>query len=1368
MRSEPLRPGPGNPHRLSRQRPNSNRHPARHHPDPHSHCLRPQGTGLRHPDPLQRPHPPHRHHHEPQSNPQTFTSALDALTLTTTSPFSESSSDCPTTDAAKTLPAGATCHITLALALNSTIPDGPLEANWTIATSGTHDLHLTGYAQSAALIPSTTHIDFGTIYAPGGLPHIPLPLSFQQLRRPHPPHPRVSPLPFQPHRSLPRHPPRPLRLPAPAHLSFPHLPCQRRRHPQPRPIHHRPRHRRNPPTPHREHRPQPQPDRRSQPRPLPQPGPPHHHLQPPDHHSHEHRHHPPSPSTPPSPETSPQTTTCPNTLAPQTNCSITLTFLPTASGTRSGLLTLTTFPTATAIYASITGTALPILETGPSIFTVDTQVGERFTVWTKVTQPFPALTARTTGPYQAILVEDIGFGHGEPSPSAYSTTAQGTCFNCYLGIRFSPLAVGPQPGTLTLSSTGIPYSLPLTTNGLATSGLIATPNAQQFPPAAIHSTTAPALIALANLTSSPVTVSAPTVTGDFTLVSTPTGGTNCTGTLAPGSTCYAQVASAPLALGIRPGNLTFPTSTGPIIISLTGFGTPDSGLSLNPTALTFQNVPGPAATTQTITLTNTGMSSLEISTPTTATASFPSTTTCTTLAPTQTCTIAVTYLPGTAPMQDILQIPTNAATYTVSLTGVYTSASSTLQLLPTQSNFGPAPIGTVALTRAFTLNNLSPNPQAITLAVPRQFAPIEGNPCLNLAPNASCTFNLTYLPLTTAQTTGTLSAQSAAGATTLAFLDSYGTPAPSTLAITGPLAPVTGILDFGPLISGQSLAQTLTLTATTQPTTIRRVTSNPPFLSTTTCGTSLTASQSCTITLTYAPLLQSPTATPVTDTGTLTIEGDAASTPILITLTGSSTSTTASTAAPRLATYTLSEGGLAFFTTAVGDISPAQTVTLINTGNLPLNVRNLQTTPDFPATTTCSQPIAPQASCTFSLTFSPQSTGPRTGALQISTDAGTSLDFITLYGLSSPSSLLLTPLTLDFGPQLVGTSSTLPIIVTNNGLVPVTFNSLAITSSYTQTNNCPASGLILPPAATCTIQITFTPTTLGNQPGALTVTTSASTLPLTVSVTGTGTQPALSVTPTSLDFGNVLLGFSSNLPITLANTGTAPLQNLTLTPTPTYTNTPCPTTLAPTQTCTTTITFTPVATGTTPGTLTIASSDPNSPAKIPMTGTSTATGGFQLTIDNASTAIATVNQGFPATYTLTVTPLGTYTGPITLTCAPVNPMPYAPCSILPPTVTLAGTPQPSTLTIATFVRITPAPAILLLPLILLIRKRKGRLLAGTLSLILLNSCGGGPDPTLRFTIPGTYTYIITANSTSGAPITQTVTATLIITSKNQP
>ncbi len=274
-----------------------------------------------------------------------------------------------------------------------------------------------------------------------------------------------------------------------------------------------------------------------------------------------------------------------------------------------------------------------------------------------------------------------------------------------------------------------------------------------------------------------------------------------------------------------------------------------------------------------------------------------------------------------------------------------------------------------------------------------------------------------------------------------------------------------------------------------------------------------------------------------------------------------------------------------------------QTVTLSNTGTTIIHIPSLQTTPDFTATSNCTA-LVPAATCTITVTFTPTATGTRISALEISSDSSTALEFISLIGAASPSTLNLSPAFLDFGTIPLGNSSTLPIQITNNSTTPATFNSLTATGDYTV-----ASGTCPPTGSLCPRRQLHPPSHLHPHPDRHPhrnpqLSTSASALPLIASLTGVGSQPHLQITPATLSFGSIALGSAANLTFTLANTGNAPVNNLALTITGDYAvATPCAvTTLAPGTSCSVTVAFTPTAAGARPGTLTISSSDPNSPA----------------------------------------------------------------------------------------------------------------------------------------------------------------------------
>jgi hypothetical protein len=1100
-------------------------------------------------------------------------------------------------------------------------------------------------------------------------------------------------------------------------------------------------------------------------------------------------------------------TNCPMVLAAGTSCSAVISFAPSQPGARQGLLSVSSGAGTTPVYVSLTGTATAILASNNGTLDLgSTPIGQPIVQWYKITQPFSQFTATTSSSFGAVLVEDMGYGHGQPPSSAFTTSAIGSCFNCWLGIQFLPTAAGSSsaPLTLTSSSSGSPYTLTLTGTGLPLTGLILTPTQQDFGPITVHSSSAPTLFTLTNLTSTTANLSAPATTGDFATSNATSGGAACGGALAPNASCFIQVAYVPTATGPATGDLTITSDTASATAALTAYGLPDPGLSLNPNALVFHNVPGPTATRQTITLSDTGIYNLQIGAPSSTSPSFHSTTTCGTLTPGATCTITVTFIPTNATVSGTLSIPVTSSavgspqtTYTVALTGAYTTEDAGLQIIPGQAVYGPTPTSILGLTRQFTINNLTAKSLALSLSLPRQFV-LADPPCAALAPNASCNFSVSFLPLTNGDITGTLFAQAtptdgSAALNGLGYVEGFGIGS-ATLTVTGPLLP-GNILNFGQVASGQTANRTLTLTNTGNVLlTIRRLTSGWPFFSTTTCGSTLKPTESCAVTLTYSPLnqvAQGSSSSPFnTDAGTLVIESDAASSPDFIDLTGTvpPLSVTVPTNTAPLASYTVSQSSLNFPATSGGNASAPQIVTLTNTGTATIHIAKLSTTPDFTFTSSCST-VIPGSSCPITITFTPQASSSQVvtsviSALEIASDSSSSLDFISLFGTAIPPTLVLSPVVLDFGAILVGASATLPVQVTNGSSSPATLGSITTTGDYTVTGNCPAQGSQLSPGASCTLQITFAPTQAGTRTGAVSIASSLTALPLTINLTGSGAQSHLQITPTSLTFGSVTVGSSSKLTLSLANTGTAPVSRIALSITGDYViTTPCSTTtLASGASCAISVTFTPTAIGARTGTLSITSSDPNSPLTVPLTGTGIPAGTFALTVDGGASSSITVSSGRPANYNLTLTALNGYTGTVVLNCTPINPGQYASCSLLPSTITLSNASPQST--VATINTVTELPntarnqltgngkiALCLLPFSILLFRRSRATLTITLlavTTLFANGCGSGgtvilSDPNLRYTPPGTYQYQVTATTTTGAQLSQTVTLNLTVT-----
>ncbi len=296
-----------------------------------------------------------------------------------------------------------------------------------------------------------------------------------------------------------------------------------------------------------------------------------------------------------------------------------------------------------------------------------------------------------------------------------------------------------------------------------------------------------------------------------------------------------------------------------------------------------------------------------------------------------------------------------------------------------------------------------------------------------------------------------------------------------------------------------------------------------------------------------------------------------------------------------------------------GTSSAPLPITVTNTGNSTLTVSSVTITGpnagDFSQTNNCtSNSVAPQSTCTINVTFTPSITGTENATVAVTDNAPNSPESTTLTGVGEGTgpAVTLSPTSLVFATQLVGTSSAPQnVTLTNTGAVLLTITSIATTGDFSQTNNC---GTTVAVNASCTISVTFTPTTINTRTGTVAVTDNAPASPQTVTLTGTGTY--VSWTPASLNFGTVPVGQSSApQTITFTNNATTALTIKSIVPTGTdnkdFTETNnCGTSLPRKSSCSIIVTFTPTATGL--RTANITASDylgGNTTQNIPVSGT---------------------------------------------------------------------------------------------------------------------------------------------------------------------
>jgi len=199
----------------------------------------------------------------------------------------------------------------------------------------------------------------------------------------------------------------------------------------------------------------------------------------------------------------------------------------------------------------------------------------------------------------------------------------------------------------------------------------------------------------------------------------------------------------------------------------------------------------------------------------------------------------------------------------------------------------------------------------------------------------------------------------------------------------------------------------------------------------------------------------------------------------------------------------LSTNSLTFATQLVGTTSPAQPVTLTNWGTLALHITGGSLTGDFSQTDNCSSNIAPGASCTINVSFTPKQGGTRNGTLTIDDNAPSSPQKVTLTGTGTI--VELDPASLDFGSVTTGQSKSLPTTLTNVGSVKLNITSIAITqdqADFSQTNTCDGG---VGAGQSCTITVKFKPGRAGQLMGQVSINDDGGGSPQTVNLSGTGT-----------------------------------------------------------------------------------------------------------------------------------------------------------------------------------------------------------------------------------------------------------------------
>ncbi len=425
-------------------------------------------------------------------------------------------------------------------------------------------------------------------------------------------------------------------------------------------------------------------------------------------------------------------------------------------------------------------------------------------------------------------------------------------------------------------------------------------------------------------------------------------------------------------------------------------------------------------------------------------------------------------------------------------------------------------------------------------------------------------------------------------------------------------------LHFGTVPLGQTETQLITLTNTgassvtlTAMNFVREGQFGFPEMS---LPLALAAGQSIDLSVTFTP-----TATGWAG-GNTTFQSNAANPTLQLQFDGSGVKSDAIVASP---------ASVSFGQVAVGS-SSTKTITVTNARTWKVSVSGFQTIGSEFSTSAPSMPLtlAGGQSVTFTVTFTPQSSGSVGGSLLFS-DPRLNVPFTgTGTAAVASSQLTVSPAVVNFGSVPVGSTQTQTITMSASG-APVTVS--ADSSSNSQFALQGASfPVTIAAGQSLSFSVAFKPTSSGAESGSLAFASNATSSSAAESLTGTGTAIAtsqLTVSPAAVSFGSVPVGTTQTESITMSASGAAVIVSSDSSSNSQFIleGAAFPLTIAAGSSVTFNVAFTPTSSGAESGTLAFASNANSASGPASLSGTGTVTT-YSVNLSwNASSDVAGYN-----------------------------------------------------------------------------------------------------------------------------------------------
>jgi len=249
----------------------------------------------------------------------------------------------------------------------------------------------------------------------------------------------------------------------------------------------------------------------------------------------------------------------------------------------------------------------------------------------------------------------------------------------------------------------------------------------------------------------------------------------------------------------------------------------------------------------------------------------------------------------------------------------------------------------------------------------------------------------------------------------------------------------------------------------------------------------------------------------------------------------------------------------------------------------------------------------------------------------------------------------LSPTSLSWNTVQIGqVSAAKSFTLTNSQSVPLTISSISVPSGsdfLVSATTCPVSPSTLAAAASCTVSIQFRPLASGTRTNAVTITDDAPSATQSLPLSGLGAVGPILFSPTLLSFTGVAVGTTSTpQSATLTNTTSSAITLTSIKVSARFGETDncpiSPSTLAAGATCTFSVTYSPIAAGSSSGGVTVGFTTPTSSSVLQLY-LSGSTPSNYVTLTPNSVDFGSVQVGASSS-PQSLTLANTYTQPITI------------------------------------------------------------------------------------------------------------------------